>query len=183
LIINPLASPVLQSGKSIDEINISKLDESRNININNSSSFNNISIDNSSLNEVLAQICSTYDEELEELINYEKMIYNIKNYKEDNNESNPYKKSGSFLIEKHRQNPSSDLDEGYKSGNSAMSDKTYLFSNINSDNSLIKFNSKKGFPILNSVTIDLLSGGQSKNKIKIDGNTRNNNLAKSKKLK
>jgi hypothetical protein len=184
LTINPLASPVLQSIKSSEEIKLS-LEESRSTNfLNNNSSM---CLDNSQLNELVIQICNNYDEELEELMNYEKLIYDLKDFKEDNDISLLQKKQNNIQIERHRQTASSDIDDGYKSGNSAISDKTYLFSATGPDNNLVRINSKKVYPTLNSVTIDLLGGGYGKNsKTKIENNNKNNNnnnIVKSKKLR
>jgi hypothetical protein len=75
------------------------------------------------------------DEEYNELVDLEQMLINAKN-------------------EAHRHNISSDLDEGYKSGNSCFSD------SLNSS-SLIK-KVKKIESKITSVTIDLINNDERK---------------------
>lgn len=199
LIINPLASPVLKpvSKNSSEEISLANKFEDSKLNISSFGMESNVN-----LNEILGQIYCNFDEEIEELKEMEAILNSVKSDESkalsinatnilsnllDNNASNNYSS-------KHKPSESSDIDEGYKSCNSSISDKTYLIShsyNSNSETGLNKYGSKKAYATSNSVTIDLIKGqkGNSKGKNNnvlpnnANGSNVNNVNQKGKKLK
>jgi hypothetical protein len=102
--------------------------------------------DGNDINELLLKTYYKYDEELNDLNELENLLNEVKTkYEEVGQCSTTVNRKGSI---------SSDIDDGYKSGNSSISDKSYMLFN-NSVNS-IKNNSKRTYQSKNSVTIDLV---------------------------
>jgi hypothetical protein len=123
-------------------------------NINNSNI--NFNLDNSYLNDIIVSNYNLIDEEYNELITLEKMLMSEKVKIDDE-----IKSMGAC----HRQNISSDIDEGYKSNSSCFSD------NVSTPSFIKKV--KKLDNKIASVTINLIN--KDEKKLKCFNKTKNKN--------